>query len=86
MEHASTQGFARILACVAEGTTSDNAVRVAHALAERFGAELDLLHAVPPIVTAGVRLIRRDAAAQDPGRGPQDMISPPSMLIVWPVM
>lgn len=56
MEHASTQGFARILACVAEGTTSDNAVRVAHTLAERFGAELDLLHAVPPIVTAGVHL------------------------------
>ena len=56
MERALDGGFARILTCVAEGTTSDNAVRAACSIAERFGAELDLLHVVAPIVTAGVHL------------------------------
>lgn len=56
MQQVLDGGFARILACVAEGTTSDNAVRAACSLAERFGAELDLLHAVAPITTVGVHL------------------------------
>ena len=48
--------FQRILACVAEGTTSDNALKRATDLAQRFDARLELLHVVPPVFTAGVRM------------------------------
>ena len=50
--NAPSRTFAaqRILACVAEGATSDHAVRAAAAIAERTGAQLDLLHVVPPIL------------------------------------
>lgn len=37
----------RILACVSEGTHSDDALRAAVDLANSLGAKLDLLHAVP---------------------------------------
>ncbi len=52
----SPKGFERILACVAEGTTSDHAVRAAVSLAKLFEADLRLLHVVPPVFTAGVRM------------------------------
>lgn len=50
------KGFEKILTCVAEGAASDHALRASLALAQRFGSELELLHVVPPLYTAGVHL------------------------------
>lgn len=42
--------FRNILVCVAEGATSDHAVRAAANLAQRLDASMELLHVVPPIL------------------------------------
>lgn len=46
MQQAASKAgfFKKILVCVGEGGLSDHAVRAGAELAERFGAELDLLH------------------------------------------
>ena len=49
-------GFSKILACIAQGTTSDHAVRAAAELARHFDAQLDLLHVTPPVLPASVHL------------------------------
>ncbi len=45
--------FHRVLACVAEGTTSDNVLRRATKIAQRFDSYLLILHALPAVFTAG---------------------------------
>jgi nucleotide-binding universal stress UspA family protein len=52
-----------VLACVAEGTLSDHAVRAAAELATTFEARLDLVHAVTPHPTLGARFGTAEAAA-----------------------
>lgn len=51
-----------LLGCVAEGAQSDHAVRAAVELAKAFAARLELVHAVPPYPTLGVRLGSSQAA------------------------
>jgi hypothetical protein len=53
-------GFTSILVCVAEGTASDPALRAASALANTFGANLELLHVMPPLIATTVGI--EDAA------------------------
>jgi nucleotide-binding universal stress UspA family protein len=55
-ENFASPVFQRILCCVAEGTTSDNALKRATQLAQLWDARLQLLHVVPPVFTAGVRM------------------------------
>jgi nucleotide-binding universal stress UspA family protein len=64
---AAPAPFRKLLACVAEGTLSDNAVRMAADLAERTGAELDLVHATAPI-HAGLELASDSAGALSAAR------------------
>jgi nucleotide-binding universal stress UspA family protein len=58
----------QILACVAEGTLSDNAVRAAVEIAERYAAHLELIHAVatPPLL--GTRFDQSQVAAMSADR------------------
>lgn len=59
--------FRKLLACVAEGTVSDHAVRMAADFAQRSGAELDLVHATAPI-HAGLELASDSAGALSAAR------------------
>ena len=67
---ASSATFApkQILACVAEGTLSDHAVRVSVELAERHGAHLELIHAVPTPPVLGTKFDHSQVAAMSADR------------------
>lgn len=60
--------FGRILACVAEGSHSDHALRAAVDLAGRFNSELELLHAVPVPDLLGTRFAPSQIEAMNAAR------------------
>ena len=67
-EKKATFAPVQILACVAEGTLSDNAVRVAVEIAEQHSSHLELIHAVatPPLL--GTRFDQSQVAAMSADR------------------